>query len=195
MYAIRSYYASCALECSFKKEYRYQIGDEQCRDHRPENNPACFRRPENTYRQVGCQVDKRKAERAPCGLQPVITSYSIHYTKLYEAGRAGRDRRDAECILVFDEQDIEKQFQLSAMSRLTRRDVITSYSIHYTKLYDVAGQLRHAAQLHVLANLGDSVGQHFAGRLAASIRACSEVYPGFAYNINPSPANATGDIV
>lgn len=42
---------------------------------------------------------------------------------LQEAGRAGRDRRDAECILVFDEQDIEKQFQLSALSRLTRREI------------------------------------------------------------------------
>ena len=42
---------------------------------------------------------------------------------LQEAGRAGRDRKDAECILVFDEQDIEKQFKLSAMSRLTRREI------------------------------------------------------------------------
>jgi ATP-dependent DNA helicase RecQ len=42
---------------------------------------------------------------------------------LQEAGRAGRDRQDAECILVFDEQDIEKQFQLSAMSRLTKREI------------------------------------------------------------------------
>jgi ATP-dependent DNA helicase RecQ len=42
---------------------------------------------------------------------------------LQEAGRAGRDRKAAECILVFDEQDIEKQFQFSAMSRLTRREI------------------------------------------------------------------------
>lgn len=42
---------------------------------------------------------------------------------LQEAGRAGRDRRDAECILVFDEQDIEKQFRLSAISRLTKREI------------------------------------------------------------------------
>ncbi|MFV0439415.1 MAG: RecQ family ATP-dependent DNA helicase [Desulfopila sp.] len=44
---------------------------------------------------------------------------------LQEAGRAGRDRQDAECILVFDERDIEKQFQLSAMSRLTRREIVS----------------------------------------------------------------------
>ena len=42
---------------------------------------------------------------------------------LQEAGRAGRDRRDAECILVFDEQDIEGQFRLGAMSRLTKREI------------------------------------------------------------------------
>lgn len=42
---------------------------------------------------------------------------------LQEAGRAGRDRQDAECVLVFDEQDIEGQFRLSSMSRLTRREI------------------------------------------------------------------------
>lgn len=42
---------------------------------------------------------------------------------LQEAGRAGRDRQHAECILVFDEQDIEGQFRLSSSSRLTRRDI------------------------------------------------------------------------
>ena len=42
---------------------------------------------------------------------------------LQEAGRAGRDHREAECILVFDEQDIEGQFRLGAMSRLTKREI------------------------------------------------------------------------
>jgi ATP-dependent DNA helicase RecQ len=42
---------------------------------------------------------------------------------LQEAGRAGRDRKEAECILVFDEQDIEGQFRLGSMSRLTRREI------------------------------------------------------------------------
>lgn len=42
---------------------------------------------------------------------------------LQEAGRAGRDREQAECILVFDEQDIEKQFQLGSYSRLTKREI------------------------------------------------------------------------
>ncbi len=42
---------------------------------------------------------------------------------LQEAGRAGRDRKAAECVLVFDEQDIEGQFRLSSMSRLTTREI------------------------------------------------------------------------
>ena len=53
-----------------------------------------------------------------CIIAGVITSYSIHYTKLYEvafdAGYSGNPLVNAMCV------------------------VITSYSIHYTKLYDRA---------------------------------------------------------
>ncbi len=42
---------------------------------------------------------------------------------LQEAGRAGRDRSAAECILIFAEQDIEGQFRLSSKSRLTQREI------------------------------------------------------------------------
>jgi len=42
---------------------------------------------------------------------------------LQEAGRAGRDRGEAECILIFSEQDIESQFRLSSMSRLSQREI------------------------------------------------------------------------
>ncbi len=42
---------------------------------------------------------------------------------LQEAGRAGRDRRDSDCVLLFDEGDIEKQFRLAASSRLDPRDI------------------------------------------------------------------------
>jgi len=42
---------------------------------------------------------------------------------LQEAGRAGRDRREAECVLLFDEEDVETQFKLGSLSRLTRKDV------------------------------------------------------------------------
>nr|WP_321466165.1 RecQ family ATP-dependent DNA helicase [uncultured Desulfobulbus sp.] len=42
---------------------------------------------------------------------------------LQEAGRAGRDRDAAECILIFSEQDIEGQFRLSASSMLNQREI------------------------------------------------------------------------
>ena len=42
---------------------------------------------------------------------------------LQEAGRAGRDTRDAECVLLYSEQDIETQFQLGGMSELTQHDI------------------------------------------------------------------------
>ncbi len=42
---------------------------------------------------------------------------------LQEAGRAGRDRRPADCILLYDEADCERQFRLGAYSQLTRNDI------------------------------------------------------------------------
>lgn len=42
---------------------------------------------------------------------------------LQEAGRAGRDRRDAKCILLYDENDIEAQFRMAARSQLSPKDI------------------------------------------------------------------------
>lgn len=42
---------------------------------------------------------------------------------LQEAGRAGRDQNNAECVLLFDENDIDTQFSLSAASQLNQRDI------------------------------------------------------------------------
>ena len=42
---------------------------------------------------------------------------------LQEAGRAGRDQKPAECLLLYDEQDIETQFKMGAMSELSQRDI------------------------------------------------------------------------
>ncbi len=42
---------------------------------------------------------------------------------IQEAGRAGRDRAAALCVLLYDAQDIEAQFGMEAMSQLTRRDI------------------------------------------------------------------------
>lgn len=42
---------------------------------------------------------------------------------LQEAGRAGRDRAPARCILLYSRDDVERQFSLSARSRLTKREI------------------------------------------------------------------------
>ena len=42
---------------------------------------------------------------------------------IQEAGRAGRDNKDARCILLYDENDIEAQFRLSSATRLTTKDI------------------------------------------------------------------------
>lgn len=42
---------------------------------------------------------------------------------LQEAGRAGRDRQPADCVLLYDEEDCEQQFRIGARSELSRRDI------------------------------------------------------------------------
>ena len=42
---------------------------------------------------------------------------------IQEAGRAGRDRETARCVLLYSTDDVERQFGMSARSRLTRREI------------------------------------------------------------------------
>ncbi len=42
---------------------------------------------------------------------------------LQEAGRAGRDLGPAQCILLYNEEDIETQFGLAALSEIRKRDI------------------------------------------------------------------------
>ena len=42
---------------------------------------------------------------------------------LQEAGRAGRDRSAARCVLLYATDDVERQFGMSARSRLTREEI------------------------------------------------------------------------
>ena len=42
---------------------------------------------------------------------------------LQEAGRAGRDQAHASCVLLFAAEDVERQFSLSARSRLARHEI------------------------------------------------------------------------
>lgn len=42
---------------------------------------------------------------------------------LQEAGRAGRDQQAARCVLLYTERDAERQFSMSARSRLTQKEI------------------------------------------------------------------------
>ena len=42
---------------------------------------------------------------------------------LQEAGRAGRDQKSAHCVLLYTPDDVDRQFGMSARSRLTRREI------------------------------------------------------------------------
>ena len=42
---------------------------------------------------------------------------------LQEAGRAGRDQKSAHCVLLYTPDDVDRQFGMSAHSRLTRREI------------------------------------------------------------------------
>lgn len=42
---------------------------------------------------------------------------------LQEAGRAGRDREPARCVLLFTPEDVERQFGMTARSRLNQREI------------------------------------------------------------------------
>ncbi|MBU0465916.1 MAG: hypothetical protein KKD21_07395 [Proteobacteria bacterium] len=42
---------------------------------------------------------------------------------LQEAGRAGRDMEPSDCILLYEQEDIENQFSLNAYSKLSIKDI------------------------------------------------------------------------
>src|SRR5690606_21308705 len=42
---------------------------------------------------------------------------------LQEAGRAGRDRQPADCVLLYNPDNLETQFGLLALSRIEKRDI------------------------------------------------------------------------
>ena len=45
------------------------------------------------------------------------------YQLLQEAGREGRDQQAAHCVLLYSQDDVERQFGMSARSRLTRQEI------------------------------------------------------------------------
>lgn len=62
---------------------------------------------------------------------------------LQEAGRAGRDRQAARCVLLYCVDDVERQFGMSARSRLSRKDIQTILR----SLRNLAGKKRRDSDL------------------------------------------------
>ena len=71
-------------------------------------------------------------------LQLVITSYSIHYTKLYDMCLGCVSKPDSPQEDNMSEEEIGNIEDIKDVEGLWL--VITSYSIHYTKLYEIARQ-------------------------------------------------------
>ena len=60
---------------------------------------------------------------------------------LQEAGRAGRDGNQAECILLYEPQDLETQFSMNHMSQLNLRDLQKIWGAVYSTKPDQAGTI------------------------------------------------------
>ncbi|MDI6748367.1 MAG: RecQ family ATP-dependent DNA helicase [Rhodocyclaceae bacterium] len=60
---------------------------------------------------------------------------------IQEAGRAGRDQEQAFCVLLYDEKDAERQFGMSARSRLTQRDIAQLLKVLRWRKPDAEGNI------------------------------------------------------
>ena len=60
---------------------------------------------------------------------------------LQEAGRAGRDGAEAECILLFDENDLETQHSFVAFSKITQKDIQVIWKAIRTAKMDENGAI------------------------------------------------------
>lgn len=65
---------------------------------------------------------------------------------LQEAGRAGRDGSEAECILLYEPQDLETQFSMNHLSQLTLRDLQKIWSAVYSTKPDQTGTITVSAE-------------------------------------------------
>lgn len=60
---------------------------------------------------------------------------------MQEAGRAGRDGKNAECILLYESQDLETQFTLNNYSELTLKDLQNIWTAVYRSNQDQTGTI------------------------------------------------------
>ena len=81
-------------------------------------------------------IDAKHSVLGACQPGTVITSYSIHYTKLYD--RSEEAVRDGRRLAGRGFRALRRRLVVrrDGLPVSCRQCVITSYSIHYTKLYD-----------------------------------------------------------
>lgn len=81
---------------------------------------------------------------------------------LQEAGRAGRDRQAARCVLLYTEEDVERQFGMSARSRLTRKEIQTI--LHSLRNLDRKKRRGGSKDGEVIATAGEILAEDEEGR-------------------------------
>ena len=132
MYAIRSYYGHPLLASD---EFSRSIDIcEELLDADVEGEAqyeARLRLPLALLRRASCWVNA--GDVAHSADARVITSYSIHYTKLYEVPK---NSKSSPCGMTRNSFIPRRKASISGI-RNENVFVITSYSIHYTKLYEL----------------------------------------------------------
>ena len=101
---------------------------------------------ENSYKRYFPPVERMRQLQILKALTPdVITSYSIHYTKLYDRfltrmGIVKYESHSGYISHIINEEDLSNVYTKTAgiFHNYVNAGVITSYSIHYTKLYEEA---------------------------------------------------------
>ena len=115
MYAIRSYYVHDLLPHDAQLHFREAI----------------------THAAVDAEASRGAAEREEA-IMNVITSYSIHYTKLYDiTGSSGAGTTSVMRTFYVEESYVLPWMYPYLTPHGLIMNVITSYSIHYTKLYEI----------------------------------------------------------
>ena len=174
MYAIRSYYAS-----PHKRPFYFTAKD---------GGPlylACIGEfHENTGGSFAILTGEASPPRA------VITSYSIHYTKLYEQSNSQRWLRDFRRRRpLARRQQPDREFLTRRITWFGRSFVITSYSIHYTKLYESV----------VTAAADSSISSEAQEELVRNLQALGYVgggvSPGRGADASPGGSSAERDVV
>jgi len=79
---------------------------------------------------------------------------------LQEAGRAGRDQETARCVLFYTPEDVERQFGMSARSRLTQREI----QVMLKSLRSLDRKKRLGGE--VVATAGEILAEDDAGHIA-----------------------------